>query len=80
MTQGDAGNFMKRPAQFIRLFRIVIPSVVIIFLSAPAYSQQGLRLGVKAPDFALPSVTGKKITLREFENKKVVIVHFWKSR
>jgi peroxiredoxin len=54
--------------------------VLTFFLSATVYPQEGLRRGVKAPDFELPSVSGKKIALREFENKKVVIVHFWKSK
>ena len=60
--------------------RLVIPFVVTILLCVTAYPQEGLRKGVKAPDFELPSVSGKKIALREFENKKVVIVHFWKSK
>lgn len=45
-----------------------------------ARAQEGLSAGVKAPDFELPSISGKKIALREFLNKKVVIVHFWKSK
>lgn len=54
--------------------------VLPLFLSVTAYPQEGLRTGMKSPDFELPSVTGKKIALREFANKKVVIVHFWKSK
>jgi peroxiredoxin len=46
----------------------------------PTYGQEGLRVGIKAPDFELPAVGGKKIALREFQNKKIVIVHFWKSK
>jgi hypothetical protein len=57
-----------------------IPVVATFWLLQPAYGQEGLRVGIKAPDFELPAVGGKKIALREFQNKKIVIVHFWKSK
>lgn len=60
--------------------RIAILFVLTLFLCATANGQEGLRAGMKAPDFELPSVGGKKIALREFQNKKIVIVHFWKSK
>jgi hypothetical protein len=42
---------------------------------------EGLSVGAKAPDFRLPlaGATGE-IGLSDFLNKKIVIVHFWKSR
>jgi peroxiredoxin len=41
----------------------------------------GLAVGTPAPDFRLPSIgTGGDIGLKDFVNKKIVIVHFWKSR
>lgn len=73
-------NQVVRPMRIIRSGRIVLSFVVFIFLCGTAYSQEGLRAGVKAPDFELPAVGGKRIALREFQNKKVVIVHFWKSK
>ena len=59
---------------------ISVLSVVVVFYLLDVCSQDGLRVGEKAPAFELPSVGGKTIALREFENKKVVIVHFWKSK
>jgi hypothetical protein len=42
---------------------------------------EGLSTGVKAPDFRLPLAgSGGESGLSDFLNKKIVIVHFWKSR
>jgi hypothetical protein len=61
-------------------FRIWIPFIATLWLCVSAFGQEGLKVGMKAPDFELPAVGGKKIGLREFQNKKIVIVHFWKSK
>lgn len=68
---------MRIPPQHIRM---MIPFVATLWLCVVALGQEGLKVGVKAPDFELWSTGGKKIALREFQNKKIVIVHFWKSR
>jgi hypothetical protein len=73
-------NQPARSMRIIRPGRIVLSLLVSIFLLGTVYSQEGLRVGVKAPGFELPAVGGKKIALREFQNKKIVIVHFWKSK
>ena len=40
-----------------------------------------LSTGTVAPDFSLPAIESEEqITLRDFKDKKIVIVHFWKSR
>ena len=65
------------PSQYIR---IMIPFLATLWICVVAFGQEGLRVGVKAPEFVLPAIGGKKIALREFQNKKIVIVHFWKSR
>jgi hypothetical protein len=65
---------------FPQHMRIWIPFVVTLWLCAVAFGQEGLRVGAKAPDFELSAIGGKKIALREFQNKKIVIVHFWKSK
>ena len=36
-----------------------------------------LKVGDMAPDFSLPSTTGKTITLSEFRGKKAVVVAFF---
>ena len=35
------------------------------------------RIGDKAPDFTLPSTTGKKISLNQFRGKKLVLLEFY---
>lgn len=46
----------------------------------PAHAQEGLKAGVKAPEFELPTINGNKISLSSFLNKNIVILHFWKSK
>ena len=54
--------------------------ILLLLLPVPLLAQEGLRAGMDAPDFKLPSVSGKTVTLREFQQKSIVIVHFWKSK
>lgn len=35
---------------------------------------QGLKIGVRAPEFTLPSTSGKQLSLSDFEQKPVIIV------
>jgi len=72
--------YMKRKAHMLKG-----ASVLLAVLSSIAFldvrAQEGLRPGVKAPDFELPSIgNSNRTALREFQNKKIVIVHFWKSK
>ncbi len=36
-----------------------------------------VMLGKKAPDFTLSTLDGKKISLKDYEGKKVVVIDFW---
>ena len=36
-----------------------------------------LEVGEKAPDFTLPSTTGEKISLSQFQGKKFVLIEFY---
>jgi cytochrome oxidase Cu insertion factor (SCO1/SenC/PrrC family) len=36
-----------------------------------------LEVGDRAPDFALPSTTGEKISLSQFRGKKLVLLEFY---
>ncbi len=45
-----------------------------------AHGQEGLRAGIKAPNFELPTINGNKISLGSFLDKNIVILHFWKSK
>ena len=51
-----------------------------ILIAPVLFAQEGLSAGMEAPDFKLTSVSGKTVTLREFQHKSAVIVHFWKSK
>ena len=42
----------------------------------PIDSKPALRIGHKAPDFTLPSVSGEKITLSQYRGKKNVVISF----
>jgi peroxiredoxin (alkyl hydroperoxide reductase subunit C) len=42
----------------------------------PIDSKTKLKVGIKAPDFSLPSVSGEKVTLSQFRGKKNVVLSF----
>jgi peroxiredoxin len=42
----------------------------------PVDSKTHLKVGMKAPDFTLPSITGEKVSLREYRGKKNVVISF----
>jgi peroxiredoxin Q/BCP len=39
--------------------------------------REGLRVGVPAPDFTLPSATGEMVTLSDFRGKSEVVLFFY---
>jgi len=42
----------------------------------PVDSKTHLKVGMKAPDFTLPSIAGERVSLREYRGKKNVIISF----
>jgi hypothetical protein len=61
--------------------RIVFAFVVIVVLHAhAALGQEGLRAGVHAPDFSLPTVKEELVSLGDAVSHGTVILHFWKSK
>ena len=54
------------------LSSVLLASVLSVVGVAPA-----LEVGEKAPDFTLPSTTGKDISLSEFLGKKYVLIEFY---
>jgi peroxiredoxin len=42
----------------------------------PVDSRTHLKAGMRAPDFTLPSIAGKEISLREYRGKKNVVISF----
>jgi cytochrome oxidase Cu insertion factor (SCO1/SenC/PrrC family) len=43
----------------------------------PLYSQAELRVGERAPDFALPDQNGNTVRLSDFRGKKIVVLAFY---
>ena len=48
-------------------------------LSAPSPSGTSLKVGAKAPDFALPNGDGKLVTLSEYTQRSPVVVVFYRG-
>jgi len=42
----------------------------------PVDSELKVKVGDKAPDFSLPSVSGEKVTLSQYHGKKIVVISF----
>jgi peroxiredoxin len=51
---------------------------VITLSTAAAAIEVGAEIGKRAPDFTLPTLDGKELSLNQFRGKKVM-VNFWKS-
>jgi peroxiredoxin Q/BCP len=50
---------------------------MLLGLSLAAGTAQAIDVGQKAPDFALPSSTGKEIKLADFAGKKATVLFFF---
>ena len=61
--------------RWISLFMVVLVSVALLFFNAG--DVLALKVGDKAPDFTLPSTTGDKISLSQFQGKKPVVLFFY---
>lgn len=57
-------------------YLVMAGAVVVILLGFPQ-SSVALEVGQKAPDFKLPSTTGKRIGLSDYVGKKIVLVEFY---
>jgi hypothetical protein len=62
-----------------RSFSTFLLSSLLIGTSSAA-AQEGLRAGVKAPDFSLATVQEQVVSLKDAVAKGTVILHFWKSK
>lgn len=49
----------------------------LLALAARSQTKPTLKVGDEAPDFTLPSTTGKDIRLSEFRGKKAVVLAFF---
>ena len=61
--------------RLISIFMVVLVSVTLLFFNAG--DVLALKVGDKAPDFTLPSTTGDKIRLSQFQGKKPVVLFFY---
>jgi peroxiredoxin Q/BCP len=55
----------------------VLAGLILAGLGQLAGSALALNVGDKAPNFALPSSTGKEIKLADFAGKKPVVIFFY---
>ena len=61
--------------RWIGVLAVVLVSVALVFFSVG--DVRALNVGDKAPDFTLPSTTGEKISLSQFQGKKSVVLFFY---
>jgi hypothetical protein len=60
-----------------KLQRRMVFAVLLIGLLAGANVATALEVGERAPDFTLPSTTGKEISLSQFRGKQPVLIEFY---
>jgi len=60
-----------------RIKGLFLSSVLLAGVLGTAGVATALEIGEKAPDFTLPSTTGKDISLSEFLGKKYVLFEFY---
>ena len=55
----------------------VILALVVPGMLFPLYSKAELKVGDRAPDFALPDQKGDTVRLSDFRGKKTVVLAFY---
>jgi len=55
----------------------VVVALGVAGMLFPFYSKAELRIGDRAPDFALPDQNGHTVRLRDFRGKKTVVLAFY---
>ena len=60
-----------------RIKSLFLSSVLLTGVLGVAGVATALEVGEKAPDFTLPSTTGEKISLSQFQGKKPVLLEFY---
>ena len=56
---------------------VLLASVVLASVLGVVRVAAALAIGEQAPDFTLPSTTGEKITLSQFQGKHLVLIEFY---
>jgi len=60
-----------------RIKSLLLAGVLLAGVLSGARLATAVEIGDKAPDFTLPSTTGKDISLSEFLGKKYVLIEFY---
>ena len=60
-----------------RIKSLFLSGVLLVSVLGGAGVATAVEVGDKAPDFTLPSTTGKDISLSEFLGKKYVLIEFY---
>jgi peroxiredoxin Q/BCP len=66
---------MERRTQSIS--HVVLVGVLLACLLVAVRETTALEVGEEAPDFTLPSTTGKEISLSQFRGKQPVLIEFY---
>ena len=69
----------KKLIAIIIMLLVVVPHATFCFpsVSQAQATAMKIKIGQKAPDFALKTTTGEEITLSDYFGKKVVMLEFW---
>ena len=66
-----------KPTVLLLLVVLIAPVAGLpVWLADPSLAL-AVEIGERAPDFALPSTTGEKISLSQFTGKKAVLLEFY---
>ena len=60
-----------------RIKGLFLSSVLLATVLGVAGVATAVEVGEKAPDFTLPSTTGKDISLSQFQGKQLVLIEFY---
>jgi hypothetical protein len=57
--------------------KLLLVGVLLMSMLVGLRETTALEVGEKAPDFTLPSTTGDKISLSQFQGKQFVLIEFY---
>jgi hypothetical protein len=60
-----------------RLQSLMVSGLLLVGVLAGASVATALEVGEQAPDFTLPSTTGKEMSLSQFRGKQPVLIEFY---
>ena len=60
-----------------RPHRLMVLGLLLAGMLVSASGATALEVGEQAPDFTLPSTTGERVSLSQFQGKKLVLLEFY---